>query len=70
MEDPFGQLERNLIDEFVRARGYDLHKIDELPELERMELLKAACAYASARLAEVEARFHYVHEIHDGSAAR
>lgn len=63
---PLGQLERALIDEFVRARGYDPLKLADLPEEEREPLLKDASVYASARLAEVESRSHFLHEIHDG----
>ena len=63
---PLGQLERALIDEFVRARGYDPHNLADLPEQERETLLKQASVYASGRLSEVESRSHFLHEIHDG----
>ena len=66
LQAPLGQLERALIDEFVRARGYDLLKLTDLPEEERVTLLKDASVYASGRLAEVESRSHFLHEIHDG----
>lgn len=66
LQPPLGQLERALIDEFVRARGYDPLKLADVPEAERETLLKDASVYASARLAEVESRSHFVHEIHDG----
>jgi hypothetical protein len=60
---PLGQLERSLIDEYVRARGHDPRRLAELPDAEREELLKQASVYASSRMAEVESRSHYVHEI-------
>jgi hypothetical protein len=66
LQPPLGQLERALIDEFVRARGYDPLKLADLPEQEREKLLKEASVHASARLTEVESRSHFVHEIHDG----
>jgi hypothetical protein len=63
---PLGELERSLIDEFVRARGHDPRKLGDLPESQRDELLKQASVHASARMAEVESRSHFVHDIHDG----
>ncbi len=66
LEAPLGQLERALIDEFVRARGYDPERLIELPEAARNELLKEASIQASARLSEIESRSRYVHELHDG----
>ena len=67
VEAPLGQLERALIDEFVRARGYDPHKLADLPEELRDKLLTEASVYASARLTEVESRSRFVHDIHDGA---
>lgn len=69
LEAPLGQLERALIDEFVRARGYDPLKLKEVPDEERRALLKEASLYASGRLSEVEARSHFLDEIHDGVSA-
>lgn len=66
VEAPLGELERALIDEFVRARGYDPLKLADLPEEERKTLLKDASVYASGKLMEVEARSHFLDEIHDG----
>ena len=64
VQSPLGQLERALIEEFVRARGYDPLKLADLPEREREQLLKEASVHASARLTEVESRSHFVDEIH------
>jgi hypothetical protein len=66
LEDPLGHLERALIDEFVRRQGHDPVLVHELPESQRHALLKDASTYASAKLAEVESRAHFVHEIHGG----
>jgi hypothetical protein len=66
MEDPLGQLERALIDEFVRASGRDPARLADLPEQERDALLKAASVHASAKLSEIESRSHFIHELHDG----
>jgi hypothetical protein len=65
IEPPLGRLERTFIDEFIAARGYDPLKLKGLAQRERVSLLKEACAYASARLAEVESRSHLIHNIHD-----
>jgi hypothetical protein len=65
MRLPLADLERGFIDEYVRARGYDPVKLDELAEDVRHALLKDASLYASMKLSEVESRSHYVHELHD-----
>jgi hypothetical protein len=67
IQAPLGQLERALIDEFVRRRGYDPAHLAGLAEEERENLLKDASVYASGRLTEVESRSHFIHEIHDGA---
>ena len=67
LEAPLGQLERSLIDEFISARGYDPTKLPDLPEHEREKLLADASVYASGKLMEVEARSHFLDEIHDGT---
>ena len=58
------QLERALIDEYVRSRGNHRVKLANLPEEERAKLLREASVYASGKLMEVEARSHLLHEIH------
>ena len=67
LEPPLGQLERALIDEFLRVRGYDPQRLSALPQDARTELLKQAALYASTRLTEVESRSHFVHEMHEGA---
>ena len=64
MEDRTAHLELALIDEFIRQSGHDPDKLRDLPESERNALLKQAARHAANRLAEVEARAHYVHELH------
>ena len=64
-EAPLGQLERALIDEFIRARGHDPLRLTDLPPHEREALLKDASVYASAKLTEIESRSHFLHELHD-----
>ena len=59
-------LEQSLIDDFIRRRGYDPAHLGVLPAADRDALLRHAATHAATRLAEVEARAHYVHEIHGG----
>jgi hypothetical protein len=68
LQAPFGQLERSLIDEFLRARGYDPAGLDDLPDDERERLLTDASVYASGKLVEVEARSHFLDEMHRDSS--
>ena len=62
--DPEGRLERALIDEFLRIHGHDATSLASLPADERTRLLQEASVHACARLAEIEARAHFVHELH------
>jgi hypothetical protein len=64
MEDQTARLEQALIDEFIRQSGHDPARLHDLPESDRDALLKEAARNAAHRLAEVEARAHYVHELH------
>jgi hypothetical protein len=57
-------LERAIIDEFFAAHGYDPRQVNGLPEAQRLAIRREAALYAAARLAEHEARAHYVQEIH------
>jgi hypothetical protein len=62
--DPSAGLERAMIEEFIRARGYDPAKLQDLPEDVRRRIQSDASTHAAARLAEMEARAHYIHELH------
>ena len=64
MQGKYAQLERALIDEFLRMNGHDRHTVEALPQEKRVALLTQAAEHAAAKLAEVEARAHYIHEIH------
>jgi hypothetical protein len=61
---PLGELERALLDEFIRVRGYDPDNLHDLPEAELDMLLKAASLYASGKLTEIESRLHFLDEMH------
>ena len=64
LDDSERRLEQAFIEEFLRGRGYSLGTVHALPEDEAKRLLREASIYAAGKLAEVEARSHYVHEIH------
>jgi hypothetical protein len=62
--DQTAQLEEAFILEFLERRGHTRGTLHTLAEPEVHALLREASAYASAKLAEVESRWHYVREIH------
>ena len=64
MEDPNGHLEQAFIDEYLRLQGHEPEAVRLLLPDRAKALLEAASTYAAGRLAEFEARAHYVHEIH------
>jgi hypothetical protein len=61
---PLEELERTLIGEFLLDRGYDAQALAAVSAEARERLLREAALYASARLSEVEARSHLVHDLH------
>ena len=64
LQAPLAELERALMETFVQGRGVDPDTLDSLPDDERVELLKEASIAVSAKLAEIEARSQYVHDLH------
>ena len=66
LEEPQAQLERALIDDFLRLRGHDPDLLRARGDAEAKVLLTEAATYAATKLTEVESRAHYVHEIHGG----
>ncbi|MBI3361327.1 MAG: hypothetical protein HY023_09475 [Chloroflexi bacterium] len=64
MENPYDPLEKSLIAEYLRSRGYTVESLRDLPEDVAKRLMTEASLYASCKLAEVETRAHFVHEVH------
>ena len=62
--DQTAPLERALIAEFLERRGLTIATLSQLPEDDARALMREASSYASMRLAEVESRAHYIHELH------
>jgi len=63
MGDPQAQLERALMDEYIRLHCYDPESVRLRPEAEVMRLLEAASEYAAGKLAAFESRPPGVHAI-------
>ena len=64
IEQPFAELERQLISAFVAGTGHDLQDLLARRDEAARKILAEASRYASERLSEVEARSHYVHNLH------
>jgi len=69
MEDRNALLEKALIEEYLREKGYLLEDLNKLPVKLGEELMKAASQYASLKMEEVEARAHFVKELHDDASS-
>ena len=63
-DDHEAKLERALVDEFLRQQGRTREDVAALPDTQRVAIWREARLYASARLAEIEARAHYVEDLH------
>lgn len=62
-DGPQSALEKNLIIEFLRGKGYTLKDLEHMPKEEARILMREACTYASLKLAEVESRANFREEI-------
>ena len=63
LKDPLALLERELISAYLMGAGYDVEALRARHDDEARKLLAEASQYASARLSEAEARFHYLHSL-------
>jgi len=68
IEDRNALLEKALIEEYLREKGYLLKEIKNLPADIAGKLMKEASQYASLKLEEVEARAYFIKELHDDAA--
>ena len=67
LEEPHSELERQLIATYLAQTGHDYHSLVGRGDDAARKLLADAALYASERLSEIEARSHYVHELHGDS---
>ena len=63
MEEPLAGLERHLIAAYIAGAGQDVHVLTRRHDDEARRLLAQASLYASEKMAEVEARSHYLHAL-------
>lgn len=66
LEEPLAELERRIIDEYIRGLGHDPDNLRASVDPAARNILVEASTYAATRLSEVEARSHYVRVLHTG----
>lgn len=64
LHEPLAELEHHLISAYVAGTGHDLHELLARTDDDARRLLADASRYASAKLCEIEARSHYLHQLH------
>jgi hypothetical protein len=64
LHEPLATLEHQLICAYLAGAGHDLHELRARTDADARRLLAEASRYASAKLSEIEARSHYVHQLH------
>ena len=69
MEDPNATLEKALIEEYLKTKGYSHEDLKKLPAELVEKLMKEASQYASLKMEEVEARAHLVKELHEDASS-
>jgi hypothetical protein len=69
MEDKNALMEKALIEEYLHEKGYSLEKIKGLPHNLAETLMKEASRYASLKMEEVQARAHFVQELHNDASS-
>ena len=60
LEEPLAALERELIGAYLAGAGQDLHTLLTRDDEDARKLLAAASRFATEKLAEIEARSHYL----------
>ena len=69
VEDRNALLETALIEEYLKENGYSHEDLKKLPAELVEKLMKEASQYASLKMEEVQARAHFVKELHDDASA-
>ncbi|HET7697993.1 MAG TPA: hypothetical protein VFK57_19925 [Vicinamibacterales bacterium] len=64
LHDPLAEIERQLINAYLAGAGHQLPDLLTRHDDEARRLLADASRYASAKLSEIEARWHYLHDLH------
>lgn len=61
-------LEINLIEAYLKGKGYTLADLKNQPAEVAKRLMEEASTYASCKLAEIDIRANFVTELHDAYA--
>lgn len=69
IEDPNAVVETALIEEYLKEHGYSHESLKKLPPKLVKKIMQEASQYASLKMEEVEARAHFVKELHDDASA-
>ena len=62
-EGPQSILEKQLVEDYLKSKGYSRKDLHQLPSEKAKELMKEACAYASLKLAELESKSKFRDDI-------
>lgn len=62
-EGPQSVMERMLLEEYLRGKGYQLKDLHTLPEEQAKVLMTEASQYASLKMAQVESSAHFREKI-------
>ena len=68
IEDRNAVLEKALIEEYLKEHGYSHESLKKLPPKLVKKIMQEASQYASLKMEEVEARAHFVKELHDDAS--
>ena len=68
IQDRSALLENSLIEEYLKQKGYSHEDLKKLPAELVEKLMKEASQYASLKMEEVQARAHFVKELHDDAS--
>ena len=60
IEEPLAELERAIIDEYLRGAGYDPTTVRARDDEDAHRILVLASSYAAGKLTEVESKLHYL----------
>lgn len=63
MKEPLAELEKELINAYVAGAGQDFQRLLARDDEGARRLLSDASLYATARLAEIESRSHYLRSL-------
>ena len=69
MEDPNALLENALIKEYLKEKGYSHEDLKKLPADLIEKLMKEATQYASLKMEEVQARAHFINDLHEDTSS-